>query len=627
MLPLPRLSGDVLRTLREHLRPLIAYHLFFTLLASSLLLPAVGWTLSGLLAQFGRPVITNNELIELLMSPGGLLWLLAAVGLTFLVLYLQQSGMILVAVRPRDHHVRLAFEALWATLRRLPAISGLVVLQVGAQLLLMVPLALSLAWLHAFFLGGLDPYFVQNVRPPALWAFLGSGLVPILIWILLAGSLYVRWHLALPALTLEGLSPPAALARSVQLTRGRGHQIAVAVVILLLGIIALPLLATALFDWIVTPLLWGLPERNAVLVPAMLAYLTAYLLIALAITFAGIAANALQATCLYLHLAHREPRPEPPPPGTHPGRLAWVVELAVVLFAIGQAWLIVNRFEIRDEVAIIAHRGSSLKAPENTMAAVEQAIRDRSDGIEIDVRLTADSEVVLYHDETLRRLAGDNRRVGNLTRSELAEVDVGSWFGDSFIDEPIPGLDEVLATVRGRANLMIELKPDPGRELELVEAVLDDLEAEREIRLACRHRAEDRVTALACGDPDIMREMFFAAMSPWLLREATLREPRLRTSLLAQLVMSGSLERQGFDALALRHNRIDEEEIRLAGYYDYELHAWTINDRTRMSQLIDLGVDAIITDRPAMLAELIAERRRLGDGALLLVKLRNWLRN
>ncbi|MBB3182770.1 glycerophosphoryl diester phosphodiesterase [Halomonas fontilapidosi] len=624
---LSRLSGDVLRTLREHLRPLIAYHLFFTLLASSLLLPAIGWTLSSLLAQFGRPVITNSELISLLMSPGGLLWLLAAVGLTFLVLYLQQAGMILVAVRPRDHHMRLAFEALWATLRRLPALSGLVVLQVGAQLLLLVPLAFSLAWLHDFFLGELDAYFVQNVRPPAFWAFLASALVPLLAWGMIAGHLYVRWHLALPAMTLERLSPPAALTRSMQLTRGSRRHIAMAVMLLLLAIIALPLLATALFGHVVTPLLWWLPERNAVLVPAMLAYLTAYLLIALAITFSGIAANALQATCLYLRLAHREPRPEPPPPGTHPGRLAWAVELAVVLFAISQAWLIVNRFEIRDEVAIIAHRGSSLQAPENTSAAVEQAIRDGADGIEIDVRLTADSEVVLYHDQSLRRLAGDERRVGELSRSELDEVDVGSWFGDPFIGERIPGLDEVLSQVRGRANLMIELKPDPGRELELVDAVIDTLERERKRRLACRDRAEDRITALACGNPDVMGEMRVAAMSPWLLREFLLRAPRLRTTLLAQLVVSGSLERRGFDALALRHNRIDEEEVRLAEYYGYELHAWTINDRAQMSRLIDLGVDGIITDRPAMLAELIAERRRLGDGALLLVKLRNWLRN
>lgn len=627
MLALSRLSGDVLRTLREHLRPLIAYHLFFTLLASSLLLPAVGWTLSSLLGEFGRPVITNAELIALLMSPQGLLWLLAALGLTFLVLYLQQSGMILVAVRPHGRHVRLAFEALWATLRRLPAIAGLVVLQVGTQLLLLLPPAVAIAELHELFLGGLDPYFVQRVRPPAFWAFVASALATALAWALLAGGLYVRWHLALTVLTLEALSPRAALARSMRLTRGEGRHIAAAVLLLLLGIVGLPLLATALFDRVVTPLLWWLPERNAVLIPAMLAYLTAYLLVTLAIAFGGIAANALQATCLYLRLAHREPRPEPPPPGSHPRRLAWAVELAVVLFAIGQAWLIVHRFEIRDEVEIIAHRGSSLKAPENTLAALDQAIRDGADGIEIDVRLTADERVVLYHDASLQRLTGDERSLGSLSRASLAAFDVGGWFDPAFAGERIPGLDQALAATRGRAWLLIELKPDPGRELALLEAVLDDLRRERAARLACRARAEDRISTRACGDPDVMGEMRVAARSPWLLREATRREPRLGTTLLAQLVLSGSLERRGFDALALRHNRIDEEEIRLAGHYGYALHAWTLNERDAMSRLIDLGVDGIITDRPALLAGLIAERRRLGDGALLLVKLRNWLRS
>src|SRR5690554_2320873 len=79
MLALSQLNRDVLRTLREHLRPLIAYHLFFTLLASLLLLPAVAWTLTHLLARFGRTVITNAELVDILMSAGGALWLLAVV--------------------------------------------------------------------------------------------------------------------------------------------------------------------------------------------------------------------------------------------------------------------------------------------------------------------------------------------------------------------------------------------------------------------------------------------------------------------------------------------------------------------------------------------------------------------
>ncbi|MGO3769837.1 MAG: glycerophosphodiester phosphodiesterase, partial [Vreelandella alkaliphila] len=86
------------------------------------------------------------------------------------------------------------------------------------------------------------------------------------------------------------------------------------------------------------------------------------------------------------------------------------------------------------------------------------------------------------------------------------------------------------------------------------------------------------------------------------------------------------LDRRQFDALGLRHNRITPQEIRLAALYNYEIHAWTVNDRARMSALIDLGVDAIITDYPDRLSELIKDRRALSDGGLMLVKLRNWLR-
>ncbi|WP_404297040.1 glycerophosphodiester phosphodiesterase family protein [Halomonas sp.] len=626
MLALSQLSRDVLRTLRDHLRPLIVYHLFFTLLASLLLLPAVAWSLTRLLARFGRPVISNAELVDILMSVGGALWLLAAIGLTFLMLYLQQAGMILVSARPRDNHVRLAFEALWWTLRRLPQLAALVVVQVGVHLLLVLPVAFAIAWLYGLFLGGLDPYYIQRVRPPALWQFLAIGMPLAITWATIAATLYFRWILALPLVALEGLWPRQALARSHRLTHGRKGPIAVAVISLLLVIIALPLLVTQFFDRLFTPMLWWLPERNAVLVPATLAYLTAYVLLTLAITFVGIAANALLSACLYLRLAHREPQPAPPLGDAHPGRLAWALELGVIAFALSQAWLIVNSFELRDEVAVIAHRGSSMDAPENTLSAVEQALADGADIVELDVRLTADGEVVLFHDRSLTRLTGDRRNLGEVTREELATFDVGSWFGDAFQGERIPGLDDALVAVRGRGALMIDMKPDPGREVALVEAVIATLHEEAARRRRCLDEAADARGAAACGTPDVIGEMRLATMSAALVEETRAREPELKVTLLAQLILPGTLDRRGFDALGLRHNRITQNEIRLARHYGYEVHAWTINDRARMSQLIDLDVDAIITDRPAMLAELLNDRRELGDGALLLVKLRNWLR-
>lgn len=619
------LGVDVLRSLREHLRPLVAYHLFFTLLASSLLLPAVAWTLTSLLGRFERAVITNAELLELLLSPTGLLWLLAAVGLSFLILYLQQAGMILVAVKRRDNHYRLAFVALWQTLRQLPALASLVVLQVGAHLLLLVPVALLLGWLYELVIAGLDTYYVLRIRPAELWYFIAAAAPVVIAWAAIAASLYVRWILALPAVTLENLSATAALRRSQELTRGHTGKVTLVVLSVLLVIVALPFLASTLFDRVVTPMLWWLPERNAVLIPAMLAYVTGYVLVTLAVTFIGIAANALLSACLYLHLAHREPRPAPPPPDAHPGRLAWGVELAVVLFALTQAWWIVNSFELRDEVTIIAHRGSSVAAPENTLAAIERAIADAAHYVEIDVRVTADGEAVLYHDRSLQRLTGDSRNVRDLTLEELREFDVGSWFGDAFVGERIPTLGEAFEATRGHSGLMIDMKPDPGEEAALVAAVINALKQEAEARQQCLARAT-AAQAMNCGDPDVAKETRLAVMSTRVMEMVKEQEAELRVTLLAQLVMPGTLDRRGFDALGLRHNRITETEIRLARELGYEIHAWTVNDQARMSQMIDLGVDAIITDHPDRLAELIEARRELGDGALLLVKLRNWLR-
>ncbi len=627
MQPLTYLGSALLHTLRDHLRPLIAYHLFFTLLASALLLPAITWMTRWLLAQLNRTVVTNDELIALLFSPLGLVGMLVGLGFAFLIIYWQQAGMLQVAVRPRDNHYRLALEALWLSTRRLPALAGLVILQVGTHLVLLVPFMAGLAWLYDLWLSGIDPYYLQRVRPPALWYFMACALPLIIAWVWVASWLYLRWLLALPFVALESCGPWQALRRSVSLTRGWRRSIGAAVLLLLVLIVSLPLLATLLFDRLFTPLLWWLPEHNAVLIPAMLAYLIGYVLVTLAITFIGIAANALLSACLYMQLAHREARPAPPPEGTNAGKLAWAVELSVLIFAGLQAWWILNSFEIRDNVAVIAHRGSSMVAPENTLAALEQSLLDGADYIEIDVRLSRDQQVMLYHDRSMARLTGDPREFGELTREQLSQFDVGSWFGDAYQGENIPGLDEALQRVRGKAGLMIDIKPLPGQEQALADAVIEALNAESDVRYRCwatQQSAFDGYTA--CGFPNALMDMRMATMSPSLLKHIKAQAPELRVTLLAQLILPGTLNRRDFDALGLRHNRITEGEVRLARLYGYEIHAWTVNDRARMSTLIDLGVDAIITDYPDRLTELIQDRRELSDGALMLVKLRNWLR-
>nr|WP_297461259.1 glycerophosphodiester phosphodiesterase family protein [uncultured Halomonas sp.] len=595
------LLAAVVSSLREHWRPLVAYHLFFTLLAATVFLPASASALAALLKRIGRPVFTNSQLLDVALSPLGLLWLLAAIGLTFLLLFLQQAGMILMAVRPGGHRYRVALEALWTVARRFPGVALLSLWQVGAHLLLALPLLLALTGLYDLWLGDLPSYYIWQVRPTALWFFFASGTLPVLIWLWLAARLYLRWSLALPVLILEDLSPRRSLARSHALTDGVKRRLMLPIAMPLAIIIALPILATALFDLLTTPLLEWLPENSAVLIPAMLGYLTAYGVLTLAITFIGVAANSLLSGCLYLRLAHRLPKLPTPPANAHPGWVAWGAELLVVAFAITQASLVLNSFEIRDRVIITAHRGSSWKAPENTLAAIEQAIEDGADYVEFDVRLTADDAIVVSHDDSLRRLTGHAQSLSEMTLKQARQIDVGSWFDDAFAGQRIPTFEEVLELTRHRAGLYIELKPGPGEARQLVARVLEELpEARRD-------------------------EAVMASLSPVVIREVNRQAPDMRTTLFAQFVLRGGLNLTTIDALGLRHNRVTEDAVEAAHHYGYQLHAWTVNSRGQMSRLIDLGVDNIITDRPALLSEVLAERAALSDGELLLVKLRNWL--
>jgi glycerophosphoryl diester phosphodiesterase len=124
-------------------------------------------------------------------------------------------------------------------------------------------------------------------------------------------------------------------------------------------------------------------------------------------------------------------------------------------------------------VEIIAHRGKSHAAPENTLASVNLAWEHGADAVEVDVRLSRDGEIVLMHDMTTRRTAGHNRRVAHQTLEELRTLDAGSWKGPEWAGERIPTLAEVLATVPDDKRLFIDLKV--GREvIPELKRVLDD---------------------------------------------------------------------------------------------------------------------------------------------------------
>jgi glycerophosphoryl diester phosphodiesterase len=130
---------------------------------------------------------------------------------------------------------------------------------------------------------------------------------------------------------------------------------------------------------------------------------------------------------------------------------------------------------IRTYPEIIAHRGFSSEAPENTISAVLAAIKAKADRVEIDVQLSQDGTVYLMHDRTLLRTTGVNNRLANLNDEEIEQLDAGSWFSSDFEGEKVPKLSDVLEVCKGKISLKIELKTQNGNEVRLAEAVIDDV--------------------------------------------------------------------------------------------------------------------------------------------------------
>ena len=127
--------------------------------------------------------------------------------------------------------------------------------------------------------------------------------------------------------------------------------------------------------------------------------------------------------------------------------------IAGVVIAVTIGAIAFGSVRLEDDVAIMAHRGSSSAAPENTMAAFRQAIADGADWIELDVQETADGEVVVLHDSDFMKLAGNKLKIWDATMDDLKNIDVGSRFAPQFKEERVPTLGEVLDESKGKIRI------------------------------------------------------------------------------------------------------------------------------------------------------------------------------
>ena len=237
--------------------------------------------------------------------------------------------------------------------------------------------------------------------------------------------------------------------------------------------------------------------------------------------------------------------------------------------------------ELLIETEITAHRGSSRTAPENTIPAIEAAVEEMADSVEIDVQMTADGVVVLGHDASLKRVAGVNRSIASMTFEELEKLDVGSWFSSEYAGTRIPSLSEVLELCSQKTSLNIEIKY-VGKNSELPEK-----------------------TAEMVREYGMENQCVITSTNLSYLKRVKEVLPEIRTGYIISAAYGNFYSNEDVDFISIRSGFVTSALMQNAHEQGKAVYAWTVNTKSELERLTLLGVDGIITDRPVLVREIV----------------------
>ena len=246
---------------------------------------------------------------------------------------------------------------------------------------------------------------------------------------------------------------------------------------------------------------------------------------------------------------------------------------------------------------IVAHRGASRDAPENTIPAFELAWRQGADAIEGDFRLTKEGEIVCIHDKDTKRVAGRKLVVGESTLSELRELDVGARRGKDFEGTTIPTIAEVFSTIPRQKRIYIEIKCGA----EIIPPLLEEIG---------KSGLEDEQIVAICFDRDVLRDIKTEASqykTSWLCSIKRDESGETRPSLDEVLGVLEDIDADGFSFGKDGVDRVFVEGIIAAGY---EPHVWTVDNIETAARMRAWGALSTTTNVPGRMRKHLAKENR-----------------
>lgn len=535
-----------------------------------LLIPIMGLIVNSLMAYSGNEVLTNGLITKFLFTPYGILALVICIALATIVTVIELGGLILLSANAYHHRKINPVTIFFLSLKRFKNMIGL-----GGLLVLFIFLIVS-PWLDL----GINTSFISHLQIPG---FIMSHIqnnqllnisLKLMTFILALISFFLVFSLHL--VILDNQKSKLAILESIHMVKNNFVlilKLALAYVIfsllLLGGFLLISLIGIILISLIPSIT----PEIIQILAIALFIILSAFTsLLALpihihllTIAFYTIHPDRCQAILATQTIKKRKTSIKS---GVFFILTTGTILCVAILFTLGMISFI---NETRYDIDITAHRGSSMEAPENTIAGLNRAILNGADYAEIDVQLTQDEEVVLIHDTSLMRTTGIEAQIYEYTLSEVQALDAGSWFSSEFKGEVIPTLEEVIRQTKGKIKLNIELKGHKESK-NLVHKVVDLIKKY-----------------------DLVNQCVVTSLDYALIQEVESREPSIRTGYVIYLAY-GNLNTLQTDFYSIEASNITESFVTKAHQIGREVHVWTVNDTDQLQNLADLGIDNIITD-------------------------------
>lgn len=583
-----------MRRLTAHWKPLILFEILWKLVTLLVIAPACAGLIQLAIHLAKLKYLTTSNLLQFLRSPWTIL--LLAVLLLLAALYtLFEIAAVCTCFR------QSRFQKVRTTLGRMVR-SGLQSVQhffrgggpfLVLHLLVLIPLMQFSATSGIFTAMGIPDFLAYYMTKKEF-------LLPIYVAaIILCCLLSVRWVFSSVLFTQNQCSYRSARATSVQLVRGRFWQTFFSVLVWNCCYFAALLVFLCMITMVVLMVIRATGSNDLIMSQAMRILKLLIQIVLWSFSFFATPICMAHLTALLEKRCVQMPEvvlPEPIPlsRSAKPFRRSTAV-LTACCFTVAALGLNLSyvysvftgkanfRLALFQNPTVMAHRGLSADAPENTLYAFSDAISVGADFIELDVQQTRDGVLVVMHDSNLKRTTGMNKNIWDVDYADIQNLDAGSWFDPAYANARIPTLEETLQFVDKRAKLNIEIKPTKHGSDTLEQDVAE---------LITRYQYTD-----AC---------YVTSFSYGSLKKVKEANPEIRTGYLMSVAYGQFYSLKYADAFSLNKVFVTSQVVNAAHQQGKQIFAWTVNSMSEVRSLCNLHVDSIITDDPVMVQNVIS---------------------